>query len=143
MNKLLAFLGVIAITVMLCGAGFNPGEYPGIYNSYKSQNALVQSDVISTRLSNYGACEFANNSAAPAWFMLYNSATVAGQTNANMISFCYAPAGQPCSVYAAGPSGPAINAAIVAGNGLSWFASSGFPTQSGIGASGFVICTVN
>lgn len=121
-------------------ASFNPGEYPGIYTSGAT---LRQSGVISTSLSNYTACEFFNNTGTTAYFMVYNSATVGGQTAANMVGACEADAARFCSVYAGGPSGPTTNSAIVGGTGLSWFGSTTFPTQTGIGSNGWALCGVN
>ena len=143
MRKL--FIGLLAALCLLYAgrpfaAGFNPGEYPGIYSSGAT---LVQSDVISTSLSNYVGCEFFNNTAATAYFVVYNSPTVAGQLATNIIGACAASPGFFCSVSGAGPSGPTPNAAIVGGKGLSWFGSSTFPTQTGIGANGWALCTVN
>lgn len=142
MRKL--FIALAAFWLFAAGrpyaAGFNPGEYPGVISSGAT---LVQSGVISTVLSNYAACEFFNNTAAPAYFVVYNSATVAGQAATNIVGACEADAGRFCSVGGGGPSGPSTNAAIVGGNGLSWFGSSTFPTQTGIGANGWMLCTVN
>lgn len=135
--------GLAMIVRYAYSAGFNPGDYPGIYNSYAIDGVLEASGVISTGHANYGACEFYNGSAGTAYFTVYNSSTVAGQTVSNMVGFCQAAAAGVCSVLAAGPTGPAINAAIVAYNGFSWFGSSTFPTQTGIGAAGLALCSFN
>lgn len=121
-------------------SSFNPGYYPW---NYTSGGSLVQSGVISASTSNYAACEFFNNTASAAYFIIYNSATVAGQAATNIVGACEASAGSFCSVGGGGPSGPAMNSAIVATNGLSWFGSSTFPTQTGIGSEGWAFCTVN
>lgn len=119
---------------------FNPGNYPWNYNSGAT---LVQSGVISSSTASYAACEFYNNTAAAAFFSVYNSATVGAQTAGSIIGSCEATATNFCYVLAGGPSGPAMNAAIIGGSGLSWFGSSTFPTQTGIGANGWAFCTVN
>lgn len=140
MKKFWPLLLLIA-GVCLSGASFNPGAYPGIYNSGSS---LVTDGVIwaGPQISVYGACEFYTNAAATTYFMLYNSPTVAGQTVANMISFCAVSATAPetCSVLAGGPIGPNINAGVAAGKGLSWAASSTFPTQTLVTNASFALC---
>jgi hypothetical protein len=131
---------LLALTPFLTGASFNPGSYPGIYNS-----GAAQTDGViwaGPNISVYGACEFFTSAAATTYFMVYNSPTVAGQTVANMIGFCAVSATAPevCSVYAGGPVGPNTNAGIVGGKGLSWAASSTFPTQTLVTGDSLALC---
>jgi len=142
--KRLVILGVVLLLFATVQhgdtAGFNPGAYPGSYLT----SALAQSGVITTSLTNYAACEFYNNTSSTAYFSIYNSSTVGAQNIfTNGRGACAAAASNFCSVSSAGPSGPGMNSAIVAGNGLSWFGSSTFPTQTGFGANGWVFCTIN
>jgi hypothetical protein len=142
-----SMLIVMALATAALANGFNSGAYPLIYNSEKSLNGMGQSDVILTGVSNAVACEFYNNTGAAAYFSLYDSKTVAAQaptgSTSNLIGYCEATSLQVCSISAGGPSGPSINTALVTTNGLTWFASSTFPAQAGIGSNGVVVCTYN
>lgn len=142
--KRLLVAAVVVLLLSMAGrpyaSGFNPGAYPGVVTS---GGTLVQSGVIAASTANYAACEFYNNTASSAYFIVYNSATVAGQSPSNIAGVCAASAGGLCSVSSGGPSGPAMNGGIVGGTGLSWYGSSSFPTQTGIGANGWMLCTVN
>lgn len=138
------FIAVLAVLFLSMAGrpyagGFNPGAYPGVVTSGAS---LVQSGVIAASTANYAACEFYNNSGSTAFFIVYNSPTVAGQSASNIVGACAASANNFCSVGGV-PSGPSTNGAIVGGTGLSWYGSSTFPTQTGIGSNGWMLCTVN
>lgn len=134
-------LSLLALVAKAHSAGFSFADYPGVYNSYAVDGAYETSGVISATPSTIPGCEFYNSSGSTAWFSMYNTTTVAAQTVGNMIGYCPAAASSVCSVAGAGPSGPGANAAIPAGKGVTWYASSTFPSQTGIGANGFVICT--
>src|SRR5580698_4215293 len=137
-------LALLAIPFLMAG-GFNAGSYPGFYNSAATLTTpfLAANGVIygGPSISMYAVCEFYNSAASAQDYIVYNSPTVAGQLPANIIGATQCAATSFCYVQAGGPSGPAVNAAIVAPKGLSWAASSTFPAKTAPSANSWAGCT--
>lgn len=134
-----------AIMVILLAAvtlAWNPGDYPGVYNSGAS---LLASGVIwgGPQISSMGVCEFYNSAATAQFYIVYNSPTVAGQAATNIICGTQCQGTSFCSCLAAGPTGPRVNAAIQASKGMSWAASSTFPAKAATSANSWALCTFN
>lgn len=132
MNKLKALIiaiGLLVTSAVTMGAGFNPGTYPFVYRTGSTPGATPSSGsgVIFANTSALVNCQFYNSGAATEYFAVYNSATVAGQSGANIICGTSCAATSFCSCSGPQPSGPAVNGAIVAGSGLSWGDSKAFP----------------
>lgn len=135
MKKLIIFAIVgtfIAIVLGLSQAdSFNPGSYPLIYRSSATAQATptAGSGVITTgKITAFGTCEFYNSGASSEWYTIYDSATVATQKPSNALCITQCAAGSVCSCSAAyAPIGPAVNAGLVAQNGLTWGSSKAIP----------------
>jgi hypothetical protein len=151
MNKLLKLMGLVGAGLLLSGAAFNPGAFPG---RYCNSDGALASDVIvgpTATASRGGAttphgpvlltgCEFYNANASARSLILYDSATVpADGTRAFKVFIAMCPSGVQCVWGMNGPNTSLGGSGVVFTNGISWESSSTFPAST-VGSADATVC---